>query len=91
MAALAGAADWSEQHEQQMRVGMVHAAGTIAAALYGISLTARGPRAGRLLRLAGLAATSASGLLGGHVSFRLAGGANHAEEVAHLVSPARST
>jgi hypothetical protein len=73
VAALAGAADWSEQHEQQMRVGMVHAAGTIAAAaLYGISLTARGPRAGRLLRLAGLAATSASGLLGGHVSFRLA-------------------
>ena len=58
-----------------------------AAALYGISLTARGPRAGRLLRLVGLAATSASRLLGGHISFRLAGGANHAEEVAHLVKP----
>jgi nitrite reductase/ring-hydroxylating ferredoxin subunit/uncharacterized membrane protein len=87
-AALAGAADWSEQHEQQMRVGVVHAAGTIAAAaLYGTSLIARGPRAGRLLRLAGLAAVSASGLLGGHISFRLAGGANHAEEVAHLVKP----
>ncbi|HEX5287551.1 MAG TPA: DUF2231 domain-containing protein [Streptosporangiaceae bacterium] len=26
-AAAAGAADWSEQHEQQMRVGVVHAAG----------------------------------------------------------------
>ena len=26
-AALAGAADWSEQHEQQMRVGVIHAAG----------------------------------------------------------------
>ena len=26
-AALAGAADWSEQHEQQMRVGVVHTAG----------------------------------------------------------------
>ena len=87
-AALAGAADWSEQHEQQMRVGVVHAAGTIAAAgLYGTSLIARGPRAGRLLRLAGLAAVSASGLLGGHISFRLAGGANHAEEVPHLVKP----
>jgi len=87
-AALAGAADWSEQHEQQMRVGVVHAAGTIAAAaLYGTSLITRGPRAGRLLRLAGLAAVSASGLLGGHISFRLAGGANHAEEVAHLVKP----
>jgi nitrite reductase/ring-hydroxylating ferredoxin subunit/uncharacterized membrane protein len=87
-AALAGAADWSEQHEQQMRVGVVHAAGTIAAAaLYGTSLITRSPRADRLLRLAGLAAVSASGLLGGHISFRLAGGANHAEEVAHLVKP----
>ncbi|HEY2261128.1 MAG TPA: Rieske (2Fe-2S) protein [Streptosporangiaceae bacterium] len=87
-AALAGAADWSEQHEQQMRVGVVHAAGNIlASSLYGASLLARGPRAGRLLRLAGLAAVSASGLLGGHISFRLAGGANHAEEVPHLVEP----
>jgi nitrite reductase/ring-hydroxylating ferredoxin subunit len=87
-AALAGAADWSEQHEQQMRVGVVHAAGSLAAAgLYGASLVSRGPRAGRLLRLAGLAAVSASGLLGGHISFRLAGGANHAEEVPHLVKP----
>ena len=40
-----------------------------------------------MLRLAGLAAISASGLLGGHISFRLAGGANHAEEVPHLVEP----
>jgi nitrite reductase/ring-hydroxylating ferredoxin subunit/uncharacterized membrane protein len=87
-AAAAGAADWSEQHEQQMRVGVVHAVGNIvAASLYGASLIARGPRAGRLLRLAGLAAVSASGLLGGHLSFRLAGGVNHAEEVPHLVKP----
>jgi len=87
-AALAGAADWSEQHEQQMRVGVIHAAGNlIAAGLYAASLARRGPRAGRLLRLAGLAAVSASGLLGGHISFRLADGANHAEEVPHLVAP----
>jgi nitrite reductase/ring-hydroxylating ferredoxin subunit len=87
-AALAGAADWSEQHEQQMRVGVIHAAGNImATGLYAASLARRGPRAGRLLRLAGLAAVSASGLLGGHISFRLAGGANHAEEVPHLVEP----
>jgi len=87
-ATLAGAADWSEQHEQQMRVGVVHAAGNLLAiALYGASLASRGPRAGRLLRLAGLAAVSGSGLLGGHISFRLAGGANHAEEVPHLVDP----
>jgi nitrite reductase/ring-hydroxylating ferredoxin subunit/uncharacterized membrane protein len=87
-AALAGAADWSEQHEQQMRVGVIHAAGNImATGLYAASLARHGPRAGRLLRLAGLAAVSASGLLGGHISFRLAGGANHAEEVPHLVEP----
>jgi nitrite reductase/ring-hydroxylating ferredoxin subunit/uncharacterized membrane protein len=87
-AALAGAADWSEQHEQQMRVGVIHAAGNVMAlGLYAASLARRGPRTGRLLRLAGLAAVSASGLLGGHISFRLAGGANHAEEVPHLVEP----
>jgi nitrite reductase/ring-hydroxylating ferredoxin subunit/uncharacterized membrane protein len=87
-AALAGAADWSEQHEQQMRVGVIHAAGNITAlGLYTASLAQRGPRAARLLRLAGLAAVSASGLLGGHISFRLAGGANHAEQVPHLMEP----
>ena len=87
-AVLAGAADWSEQHEQQMRVGVIHAAGNITAlGLYAASLAQRGPRAARLLRLVGLAAVSASGLLGGHISFRLAGGANHAEEVPHLVEP----
>jgi uncharacterized membrane protein len=87
-AALAGAADWSEQHEQQMRVGVIHAAGNVTAVgLYAASLARRGPRGDRLLRLAGLAAVSASGLLGGHISFRLAGGANHAEEVPHLVEP----
>jgi nitrite reductase/ring-hydroxylating ferredoxin subunit/uncharacterized membrane protein len=86
--ALAGAADWSEQHEQQMRVGVIHAAGNLmAVGLYAASLARRGPRAGRVLRLAGLAAVSASGLLGGHISFRLAGGVNHAEEVPHLVAP----
>jgi nitrite reductase/ring-hydroxylating ferredoxin subunit len=87
-AAAAGSADWSEQHEQQMRVGVVHAAGNaLAVTLYGASLAARGPRLGRALRLSGLAAVSASGLLGGHISFRLAGGANHAEDVPHILAP----
>jgi nitrite reductase/ring-hydroxylating ferredoxin subunit len=87
-AAAAGAADWSEQHEQQMRVGVVHAlANAIAVGCYGSSLVARNPRASRLLRLGGLAAVGASGVLGGHISFRLAGGANHAEAVPHLVQP----
>jgi nitrite reductase/ring-hydroxylating ferredoxin subunit len=84
----AGAVDWSEQHEQQMRVGVVHAlANGIAVGCYGSSLLARPPRAGRVLRLAGLAALAAGGVLGGHLSFRLAGGANHAEAVPHLIEP----
>jgi nitrite reductase/ring-hydroxylating ferredoxin subunit/uncharacterized membrane protein len=86
-AAVAGAADWSEQHEQQMRVGVLHAAANIVAiSLYGGSLLTRGQR-GRVLRLAGLACVAVSGLAGGHISFRLAGGANHAEQVPHLVEP----
>ncbi len=87
-AAMAGTADWSEQHEQQMRVGVVHAlANSVAVAGYGASLACRGARTGRLLRLGGLAALAAGGMLGGHLSFRLAGGANHAEAVPHLVQP----
>jgi nitrite reductase/ring-hydroxylating ferredoxin subunit len=87
-AALAGAADWSEQHEQQMRVGVVHLmAVTAAAGLYGVSLVAGDARRSRILRFAGLAAAGTGGLLGGHISFRLAGGVNHAEAVPHLVEP----
>jgi nitrite reductase/ring-hydroxylating ferredoxin subunit len=87
-AALAGAADWSEQHEQQMRVGVVHLlAATAAAGLYGASLATGNPRRGRVLRFAGLAAAGAGGLLGGHIAFRQAGGANHAEAVPHLIEP----
>jgi nitrite reductase/ring-hydroxylating ferredoxin subunit len=87
-AAAAGITDWSEQHEQQMRVGVIHAlANSVAFTFYGASLASRHARTGRLLRLGGLAALAASGVLGGHLSFRLAGGANHAEAVPHLIQP----
>lgn len=87
-AVLSGAADWSEQHEQQMRVGTVHAlANSAAAGMYAASLATRSRAASRALRLAGLATTMFSGLLGGHISYRLAGGANQAEPVPHLVEP----
>jgi nitrite reductase/ring-hydroxylating ferredoxin subunit len=87
-AALAGAVDWSEQHEQQMRVGVVHAAANITAStLYSASLAVSGPRAGKALRLAGLTMAATASLLGGHISFRQAGGANHAEPVPHLIEP----
>jgi nitrite reductase/ring-hydroxylating ferredoxin subunit/uncharacterized membrane protein len=88
-AALAGSADWAEQHEQQMRTGVVHAAANSAAVtLYLGSLLARGrgrTTLGRVLGYAGLAAVSVGGLLGGDISYRQAGGANHAEETPHLV------
>jgi nitrite reductase/ring-hydroxylating ferredoxin subunit len=87
-AALAGIADWSEQHEQQMRVGLVHAAANLSAlSLYGVSLTTRREGASRALRYAGLVAVSVGGFLGGHLAFRQAAGANHAEAVPHLVQP----
>jgi nitrite reductase/ring-hydroxylating ferredoxin subunit len=85
-ATLAGAADWSEQHEQQMRVGIVHAlANTAAMALYAASTAI--PARARTLRLAGLAVAAAGGFLGGHIAYRQSGGANQAEPVPHLVEP----
>ncbi|MBV9794254.1 MAG: Rieske 2Fe-2S domain-containing protein [Actinobacteria bacterium] len=90
-AALAGSADWAEQHEQQMRTGVVHAAANSAAiGLYAASLLARARRRtglGKALGYAGLAAVAVGGLLGGDISYRQAGGANHAEETPHLVTP----
>ncbi|QKW26068.1 Rieske (2Fe-2S) protein [Streptomyces seoulensis] len=90
-AAVSGLVDWAELHPQQMRVGAVHAVANMTAlALYTGSLTARlrGREArGKLLGLAGLGAVAAGGALGGHLAYRQASGANHAEHVPHLVSP----
>lgn len=84
--ALAGAADWSEQHEQQMRVGLVHAfANAVAVACYAVS--AAFPARARRLRLAGLTAAAVGGFLGGHIAYRQSAGANQAEPVPHLVEP----
>ncbi len=86
-----GWADWTELHEQQKRVGLVHAAANATGvALYAASLASRLTRrrtAGRALGWAGLAALSVGGYLGGHLSFRQAAGANHGEDVPHLVRP----
>lgn len=87
-AALAGAADWAEQHEQQMRVGVVHAcANAVAIGCFAASLAPAGAPVRRIWRAAGLTSVLLGGLLGGHLSFRLAAGANHAEAVPHLVEP----
>ncbi|MGR7000481.1 Rieske 2Fe-2S domain-containing protein [Yinghuangia aomiensis] len=84
--AAAGAADWAATRPKQQRVGLVHAACNIAAVgLYGASLAARirGRHGrGRALALAGLTAVGVGGFLGGHLSYRQATGANHADGVA---------
>jgi len=83
-ATVTGWADWSELHEQQQRVGLVHAVANVAGiATYGLSLAARlrGDEArGRVLGWTGLSLLSLGGFLGGHLSFRQASGADHAED-----------
>ncbi|MBA9001860.1 MULTISPECIES: Rieske 2Fe-2S domain-containing protein [Thermomonospora] len=87
---LTGWTDWSALHRGQKRVGLVHASATGAATvLYAASLVARrqGRTAvGRMLGFAGLSMLMGGGYLGGHLAFRLAAGANHADKLAHLVS-----
>ncbi|MGW2858969.1 Rieske 2Fe-2S domain-containing protein [Streptomyces sp. NPDC001205] len=90
-AALAGWVDWAEQPERQLRTGVVHAASNAAAiGLYASSWVVRGrgrPVFGRFLALAGLTAASVGGVLGGHLAYRQAVGANKTEPIDHLVEP----
>ncbi|MFD3538451.1 Rieske 2Fe-2S domain-containing protein [Streptomyces sp. NPDC058662] len=90
-AAVAGWTDWAELRRPQMRVGMVHAAANAAGvALYAVSFAARARgrfARGRLWGLAGLTAVSVGGAVGGHMAFRQAAGANHAEHVPDAVGP----
>jgi nitrite reductase/ring-hydroxylating ferredoxin subunit len=90
-AAVAGWVDWSEQHEHQARIGLVHAA-TIGVTiwLYAGSWAARAcdrQDLGRALGLAGLSTASLGALLGGHLAYRHTAGANKAEPVRHLLEP----
>jgi nitrite reductase/ring-hydroxylating ferredoxin subunit len=85
--AVAGFTDWSDLHEQQQRVGLVHAAGNITATgLYLASLVqrSRGRQAqGKVLGYLGFATVAAAGFLGGHLTYRQAAGVNHSEDVPH--------
>jgi nitrite reductase/ring-hydroxylating ferredoxin subunit/uncharacterized membrane protein len=87
-AAAAGSADWSQLHPEQQRVGLVHAsANVVAATLLTVSLVQRrrGRQSqGRRLGLLGVAVASTGAAIGGHLSYRWAAGANHAEEVPHV-------
>lgn len=90
-AATSGWVDWAELHPQQQRTGLVHAAANAAAiALYGGSLAARlggHSRLGKALSYTGLSVAGLGGMLGGHLAYRQAAGANKAEPVEHLVAP----
>ncbi|MEU3219949.1 Rieske (2Fe-2S) protein [Streptomyces sp. NPDC006971] len=89
-AALAGWVDWAEQPPEHMRTGLVHAASvTTAVALYAGSWVHR-RRDGRTvlakaLGFTGLCAVGVGGLLGGHLAYRQAVGANKAESVPRLL------
>lgn len=85
--AATGYADWSRLHIQQQRVGIVHqVANATAGALYAWSWLERGRgnlTRGKVLGFVGLAAVTGGGYLGGHLSYRQASGANHAEDLPH--------
>ncbi|WP_436995418.1 Rieske 2Fe-2S domain-containing protein [Streptomyces sp. enrichment culture] len=87
--ALAGWADWADLPKEQQRVGLVHAVSNLTAvALYASSYRARRRGQvwrGKALGLAGLSVVAAGGALGGHLAYRQAAGANHAEYVPHVV------
>ncbi|MFE1325639.1 Rieske 2Fe-2S domain-containing protein [Streptomyces sp. NPDC058735] len=89
-AAVTGWVDWAELHPQQQRVGLAHAlSNTTAVGLYAASLVSRvrgREAAGRTYGFLGLTAVGLGGMLGGHLAYRQASGANHAEEVPHVVS-----
>jgi nitrite reductase/ring-hydroxylating ferredoxin subunit len=86
-----GWTDWSTLHEQQKRVGLVHAASNVAAtSLYLASLVSRrtGHRTtGKVLGWAGFATAGLGSYVGGHLAYRQAAGVNHAEFVPHLLKP----
>ncbi len=81
-----GLADWSELHEDQQRTGIVHAA-TMATGVL-VSLLARASRSRRrsaALDVAACGVVTFGAAIGGHLAYRWAAGANHAEQFPHLV------
>jgi nitrite reductase/ring-hydroxylating ferredoxin subunit len=85
---LAGLADWVHGHEQQKRVGLLHAAvNVVGLTAYASSMVGRRRGGGRISSLVGLAALGTGAFVGGHLGYRQALGANHAEHVPHRAPP----
>jgi nitrite reductase/ring-hydroxylating ferredoxin subunit/uncharacterized membrane protein len=81
-AAVAGWNDWASLAREQRRVGLIHASSnglavSLQAASFAVRLAGR-RKAGSALSLVGLAFAAAGAYLGGHLSYRLAAGVNHA-------------
>ncbi|HEY2698614.1 MAG TPA: hypothetical protein VGJ45_24365 [Pseudonocardiaceae bacterium] len=91
-AALAGLADYADAHEEQQRVGVLHAAANSAGLscyLGSLILRVRGSRTTAIaLGLLGFGLVASGAALGGDLAFRRAVGPNHAAEVPHT-GPAR--
>src|ERR671932_1531239 len=89
-AAMAGAADWSEQESGVRRLGAVHALlNTAALGLYTGSLVARARGRGglgRVLAYSGLGVASASAAIGGHMSYAQSSGASHSATTARALT-----
>jgi len=83
-----GWTDWAELHPDQQRLGLVHAASNYTAtAVFVASLVQRWrgrTTSARWLSLAGISTATLGAALGGHLSYRWAAGASHAEHVPHV-------
>jgi nitrite reductase/ring-hydroxylating ferredoxin subunit len=86
-AVASGLSDWADSYGKERRVGLAHAAANVTGlGLFAASLVAR--RGARPLRLLGLAAVTAGGYLGGHLSYARGLGVDHQ---AFLEKPAEWT
>ncbi|AEA25777.1 Rieske (2Fe-2S) iron-sulfur domain protein [Pseudonocardia dioxanivorans CB1190] len=81
----AGWADYAESHEEQQRVGVVHAVTNASAlALFATALVQRTRgRSGRTASVLGGTVAGVGAWLGGHLAYRQALGPNQAEAVPH--------
>jgi len=80
----AGWADYADGHEEQQRVGVVHAAlNGAAVACYAGALLTRSRGGHGVLTALGGALSGVSAFLGGHMAFRQALGPNQSEAVPH--------
>lgn len=84
--AAAGLADYADGHEEQQRIGVVHAAANAAGMLCylgSLGLRRSGNPGGRPLGLLAYGLLAGGAAIGGDLAFRWATGPNHAAEVPH--------